>query len=231
MAYLHAEHIDGKVFDPENEDSIGQFKIFMQSDNISEPGHDNVTSIKNWHYVAIDEDANIQSKDLIGKDYKWVRDQIKALALAAGFNTLTPTEMGICVEHNVGTHAEQIATVGVDNLVLLGQQYNLRVMKSRQVRLSRAVSEVVNRLHPNRNEVLDDVNDELLLSTYINGREGTLQDDEEGLTDYIMGIAGTRYASDGAVPGLIHKGWLPLGFANMNDFCVMLNNVIVNGTY
>ena len=171
------------------------------------------------------------------KDYKYARDQMKAHVASlgggneeAGFALLSAPEMGIAAQYNIGSHAQQLAVLGIDNLIDAGQYYAYQVYQARLSRLSRATSEIFNRLHANKDEVLDDMTNETLLVTFTQGREGTEYGDPEGLIDYIKGVTGTKYAVGGSLEGLEHKGWIPLGMT-MTQFTDLLVDILVNGNY
>lgn len=197
-------------------------KPFKFSDTV-EAGYRDITSVTNihsfWTYT--------------GRDYKYAKDVMKehVISLATdeetGFNALAPQEMGIAAQWSVGAHAQHVSVLGLDNLVMAGQYYSLMTMKSREKRLSRAISEVYNRLFDNKETVLTDANNDGLITSFLNGREGTLQGDAEGLIDYINATASTAYE----LTGLRAKAWSPEGYTNMNDFCDYLIDILVNGNY
>jgi hypothetical protein len=288
MAYLHSENITGKTFDLSETDGV--FEL-IQSNNSSESGYDNITSIANWHYAIIDPEfdniynnANygVRSKEKLGKDYKWGRDEIKEIVISKynthsdyqgqastppshvvnqlweviatatgdfigqegkiaksdganwtfhdkeeiGFETLTFPEKVICVEHSIGTHTQQVSTLGLPNVKALGELYAIRTYLSRQARFSSARSQVYNELFPYKEIVLSDIKGDDLDSTFFDGIEGTKYGDPEGIADYIMGESGTSFS----VTGLKHKGWIPESMT-LDALCDLIINILINGNY
>jgi hypothetical protein len=89
MKYLHAQDIEGKSFDII--ETHGVFPL-MISDNVVESGYTHISSIENWNYVALDIEGDMRSRELIGRDYKFVRDQIKELVCLSGESTTISEE-------------------------------------------------------------------------------------------------------------------------------------------
>lgn len=169
----------------------------------------------------------------IDRDYKYIRDKIKELVIAKGtneedgFNNLTAQEKVIACEYKIGTHAQRLAVVGIDNLILLGLQYHAKVSEARTTRLAYAIAEVHNRLPNNGEEVIDDTNAENLVFQYVYfGREGVDEGDTLGIMDYVFGRSGTSY--DGA--GLLQKAWTPEA-ETMADLCDTIKEILIYGNY
>lgn len=162
-------------------------------------------------------------------DFRWKYEH--------GFEQLTGAEQAIATEHKIGTTSQRIATVGVDNSVLLGIQYHERSVEARKVRMAYATGEVHSRLDPNGGIVMQDIissADNMFITFVFFGVEGSLEDGPwdspddqiEGIGDYIYGRTGTQFAS----AGLIDKGWTPNGMT-LSALCDKLYDILIKGEY
>lgn len=157
-----------------------------------------------------------------------VKREIKALYDATTWASLSTAEKLICCAYIVGTHAERVATIGLDNVILYGLAYHAKAVEARQTRTAYAVAEVHNRLPNNYQEVVDDLINGNLFLTYVQfGREGTAQGDPEAITDYLNGTTGTTWAG----AGLLQKGWTPEGLADMQALVDRIEAILIDGVY
>jgi len=188
-----------------------------------------VTSIENLN--AYSTRATIRSTGTIA-DYKLIRNEISTLLAATTFAALSvPEKMIVCNMFLVSvTDRDTIYTTAQQ--IGLGQLFNKYSVGARTLRVSKASSEIYNRL--TKTEALQIVKDvtttDSLFFDYINfGVEGTVEDGagQEGLFDYMLSRAGTPWATT----GFSSYGYTPIGYANMSDFADDLMVVLKDGIY
>lgn len=201
------------------------YKFIPDGDAVPE-GYEDITDIYSLHKWG----------GSTRRDYKFVRDQIKQMVVDlgsgdedAGFLLLPVEGKLVCCEHKIGSHALREAVVGTSNLVLFGLQYHKQVTEARQVRAAYVTSILWNRLPNNAQEVLEEVislQDNMFITYVFFGREGTVEGDPEGITDWLYGRAGTSFENT----GLLQKNWTPSGMT-MEELVDTIYDIAHNGNY
>jgi len=194
----------------ENNQSLPSIQLLKNSDSVPE-GYTESISIEN---------LNKYSSSLISQfDYKFIRNEIKKLYTSIGWATLTTNEKVICSKWIIASPAERTQILTIEQQIGLGQLFARDSSYSRLTRSNRAISEVYNRLsYTDAKVIVDDVTVvKPLFQNYINfGQEGTLENDNEGLFDYIEARTGTTYS----VTGFRLKNYTVIGYASMELFSV-----------
>ena len=166
-----------------------------------------------------------------GYDYKFVRDAIKSIVIAAGsgdeeqgFSALLDEQKEICSRLKVGTFSQRLAVLGINDLVEVMTEYRNETQAVRETRSIRAEVELRNRLHEDTAEVLSEAGSAFgLYKMY--GIDGTTYGDTvPGIGDYVNSSG----AYTGA--GLRDKDFTPEGM-NLNDFCDLLIDILIHGKY
>ena len=147
------------------------------------------------------------------------------------FSTLSTGEKLICNNYFISNLKERTTLYSLEQQVGLGQLFNRDAMDSRSLRISKAISEVKNRLTATQAQnIVQDVADGAvpILTDYVTfGIEGTLEGDHEGMFDYLEGRAGTTWAST----GFDSYGYVPTGYADMAALAVDLMKILKDGEY
>ena len=192
-------------------------------------GYADITTVENIHKYGF---------DIEGYDYKKVRNIIKDLVETIGFSNLTANEKYIATIHKIGTHAERLSALNgnVENLVLIGLQYHVKVSDVRKIRLGFAVAEVHNRLgfitigpYTAAEIILSEILPYNYLYTFTELGLGGLcdNDNSEGLFDYLNSTVGSTWE----LTGLRSKPWTPEGMTDMEEFCDKMLDILQNGNY
>lgn len=158
-----------------------------------------------------------------GKDYKFVRDEIKLLFTT--WSAHTSDEQLVFCKHKIGTQEDRNSRVGVGNAILLSLQYDGNMVDVRQTRLGYAKTEIHSRLPNDSGDILDTARDSIL-DYLIFGREGTVQGDNEGVTDYLNSVVGSGYETT----GLSVQSYTPIGMS-LTDLIAKVEDIILNGNY
>lgn len=193
------------------------------------------SAITNVEYVDstdIDTWANIGEYTY---DYKFVRKQIQTLVFTkasmdlSGWNNLTQSEKEIAASWFTVPKYFRDLIYNVDEQIKLGAIFNDKSNQSRYDRFHFGMMQIYHRLTlVQSNQVLDDIENGDLRQKYIMyGREGTLEDGKVGLFDYVLSRVGTTYENT----GLSTYDYIPVGYANMSDFCNYIMSIIRDGIY
>lgn len=194
--------------------------IFTISTNTQVAGYIDISTIRNWYIYG----------DRINRDYKFIRQQIKLLVIAIGWDSMTLAEKQLASQYFVVPIEYRTQIYTLDEQIKYGKAFHLESIKTRDHRIARAMGEIMNRLIPAECYVIleDLYTSMMILDKYVQfGREGTLEGDPDGLFDYVESRAGTMFAG----AGFREKGFTPLGFANMTDFSTFIMDIVKNGDF
>jgi hypothetical protein len=171
-----------------------------------------------------------------GKDYKYVRKEIKTLVYAiagadlSNWNNLSAPEKVMASKYFVVPKSYRDLVHTDSEQIEYGIGFNTKSIESRISRRAKAISVIYNGLAmSDADETIDDVsNTSNLLYKYINfGREGTVEGNPEALFDYLEARTGTAYATT----GLKAKAFTPIGYANMEALVAGVIDILKNGNY
>lgn len=201
-------------------DTYGELEVdkeFLISD-ASVSGYAEVSSITNWHMYG----------QAAGRDYKYVRERIKELSAASGWENLTTGEKVIAATWFAVEQGCRNEVFTMEQQIQLGVQFHANSVASRQTRFMFASMEVYNRLpKAEADHIVTEIKDDNLAEQYINyGREGTENGDPVGLFDYVLAVSGTPYESTGILAQDIH----PSGM-NRSEFVTRLVDIVGSGNY
>lgn len=179
--------------------------------NPSAPDYDELTDI-----VDIDEHG-VKT----GKDYKYHRDVLKSKLTTWGSHTAA--EKTIFCNHKIGTQVERNSHVGEANAKLMGLNYAFKAGEARKVRLGYGITEIHSELPDDSGAIIDASRDAVVDYVFF-GREGTVQGDSEGITDYLNSLGG--YTST----GLSVQSYTPIN-CTLAELIDTVEDIILNGNY
>lgn len=145
--------------------------------------------------------------------------------LDAGVRILSASEQVICCELKIGSQAKRNSIVGAVNAEALGLAYDAKMKPVREIRLGRAKSHLHSELPDDAGTVLDEARG-AIVDYILFGREGTVQGDSEGITDYFNSLG--SWAPN---LGLKDKPWTPINSASMSALVTELEDIMINGNY
>ncbi len=184
---------------------------FIASSTLPSVDYVDVSSVENWSEHGI----------RTGKDYKFIRNEIKLLADTIAWTDLTASEKDICVKLFVVDKSKRDKLYTIDEQIQLGYLFHGKSIKARDRRWSHAEMQLMSRLTKyNWRLVYVDLNKENLVSQYIdNGLEGIVEgDDDGGLFDYID-------------KGLRGQSFTPIDIVDMDALADLILDIIRNGNY
>lgn len=162
----------------------------------------------------------------LGKDYKYVRREIKSIVASIGFEGLTVEEKKISSTHFCVSKEERLMVHTIEEQIENGVRFHERSIASRKKRRLIVEVEVYSRLESNKRKKLLKEMYELLELYEKFGVEGTLEGDDEGLFDYIEERPATSFFGN----GLKSKNYTIDGFSNINDFAIHLMQILKGET-
>ncbi len=195
---------------------------FIASDTLPPGDYVDVSSIENWSEYG----------KRTGKDYKFIRNEIKLLAAPpTAWSLMTLSEKDICVKLFVVDKSQRDELYTTDEQILLGHVFHGKSIKARDQRWSHAEMELMNRLTKNDWRTMgSDLNKDNLVSQYVeNGLEGTLENDEAALFDYIDARNGTPYGTGNK--GFRNKNFTPIDIVDLDALADLVLDIIQNGNY
>lgn len=186
--------------------------------------YEDITSIENWDAFGV----------LTGKDYKFVRDQIKSIVsdlgggdIDAGFVLLSNSQKDICCENKIGSQALRVQHTSFEQVQEAGYIYDSKVKEVRYNRFRMANGYMINYLPTDINALFAAQGQyiESVSTAYKEyGVEGTQIGDPTGIGDWIFG---TSVFVGG---GLINTGYVPLNIT-LQQLCDKIWDCIHNGNY
>lgn len=198
-------------------------RILFSDENIN--GYTNINTIVNIHKF-IDYIKIVKLEDIeYYCDYKFCRDQIKALFTTWGNHT-NEEKMIFCV-HHIGNEADRVAFLGSDTLELLNSQYaNKATSISRKNRVKFVYPKFWAALPVEAKNLVPSLLNALLQYQSV-GLDGTINGDPPSIYDYILGTTGTPYEG----VGLIDQDINLIGYIDKQDFCNHLVDMLIYGKY
>lgn len=208
------------------EDQMINYKDLAQTDYrfIDDTTFDSATQLDKHNLIELESLVEVKYNDNGGtyfsaktdKDYKFVRNEMKLLVIAA-VNTdysnwaggLTDDEKKIACKHFLAPKSLRDAIYTDAEQESFGESFHNGSVMSRNKRAAKAVGKLYNRLNTaDADIVIDDIEANKILKKYSEfGREGTIEGDAEGLFDYLEARTGTQFNTT----GLKAKGWSPNG--------------------
>lgn len=197
----------------------------FQAKDTLDAGYEDISSVENWD----------KYHDLFALDYKFVRDIIGGLVLTetnnlADWNTYDAAKQEIAARWFVVPEAQREDVYTIEQQIGLGQIFNKCSVEARTLRVSKATSEIYNRLSGSEAQVIinDVTGSDNLFVTYVNfGREGSEEGDGEGLFDYMEGRTGTTWEST----GFDSYSYTPIGYTDMATLSIDLMKILKDGEY
>lgn len=190
-------------------------------------------------------------------DWKFVRDYLRDIVNALGFDTLTTAQKIVAAKCNAGTKAQQEAVLSANFTVQERQaisfNYDYNVQKARIVRASEVTGAlwqftghlIVGGLYPVPAYILTncitietpavgEIAGDLLDLFKFKGLQGIqiAADGILGIYDFILSTVGTRFATKGLSTDLaVTTSGTPSGFADWDEFKDYIFDIIHKGEY
>ena len=167
-------------------------------------------------------------------DYKFIRDRIKDKLTS--WNNHSTQEKSIFCQLKIGTELERVgflesiySTQGfiTHQKMMINYAYQTTAV-SRTNRAKFVFNEIWCRLNMHDAKVLALKGTESIIAYTTLGFDGTINDDPEGVYDFIYGIAGTKYENDGILQQTLITE--PIGYTQL-EFCNHLFNLTIKGEY
>jgi len=179
--------------------------------------YEDVSTIENW-----------KTYGPLLKDYKFIRREIQVLVVMIGWESLTLEEKRIASSMFAVAQAERNEVDTTQEQVAHGVDFHECSIESREARLNRGVSEILNRLEwADAQDVVSSLGTQSLDTSYLHfGREGTLEGDPEGLFDYIEARVGTSFETT----GLAAQAYVPTS-GTLASLIVDLMSILKDGIY
>lgn len=185
--------------------------------------------IHSYEVINIDTDWRVNFTD-----YKQARAQMFVVMVAriqevGSFYNLSMIERRIASAWFIVGDAERDSVHSFDEQMINANTYNAHSVESRDARLTAAMMQVYNRLsHDQVNAVVTSMDFGRTSYNYVRrGCEGTVEGNDEGLFDYILGRENTSWALN----GLCHQNYTPKGMANCQELADKLIDILKNGNY
>lgn len=176
---------------------LGGNSAFKVSSNSSESGYEDISSIENWEKFWT----------VSGRDYKFMRAEVSALVVAAGWSNLTTAQKAVASRLFVASKAQRDEIYTTEQQISLGLLHHKASVESRTLRYAKASMEVYNRLSPSESKIVINDVTEIGYRYMQYGIEGTVEGDPEGFFDYLEARTETTYT----LTGLAAKGYTPSG--------------------
>jgi len=167
-------------------------------------------------------------------DYKFIRDRIKDKFTE--WNNHSIQEKSIFCQLKIGSETERIEflesiypTQGfiINQKMMLNYAYKATTI-SRGNRVKLAFNEIWCRLNPDDAKIIASKGSESVIAYTTFGSDGTINNDMDGIYDFIYGISGTKYENNGILQqNLISE---PIGYTQL-EFCNFLFNLAITGEY
>ncbi len=234
LAYIINGDIVGVDLEKWDDDLLSGNKPFICSESV-ESGYVDISNIVNWSKFGINT----------GRDYKFVRNEIKILVIAiagvdfTNWNNLTENEKIIASEYFCAPYSCRILMHTLQEQHVFAKIFNDSATQSRKDRFDHAISIIRTKLTwDDTQEVVDEMMEQYekpttrkfnrnLANNYIYyGREGTVEGDPLGLFDYIEARVGTYYET----LGLAAKGYIP-ETGTLAELVTEIMDILKNGNY
>lgn len=205
---------DCMIYDPTVDATLPRFKVVASKT----AGYTDISSIENFYKFG----------SLAGEDYKKVRSEIKNLYISLGWNSLRDKEKDICSRLFISTKSERDQIFSLSVQKELGLIWHKNSVDCRMDRYNYVVVEIFTELSSLESvEVMNDIVTNFLAEKYVYyGLEGTLENNKEGLFDYLEARVGTSYENT----GLASKGFIPRSMT-LNRLVLIIMYILKNGNY
>lgn len=126
-----------------------------------------------------------------------------------------------------------LLSVGFSNQEILERinAWDKKSTESRQIRYDETRSFIANNVFESKEILYEIISQFNLVNLYIQGIEGTFEDDQEGLFDYVDGRSGTKFQKMSLTPGLRHKSLTTTSGISSDDVADKCMDILKNGNY